>query len=420
MRGHSVSRTLRSASPSCTYLIRCSLSSRAVSTPAPIASFTSSRPPVGPRPARPPRRHRTAPIDTPQFMPVGTQATVKALTPGDLRAAGAQMILGNTYHLNLRPTAERIARLGGLHRFMAWDGPILTDSGGFQVFSLADLRRVDDDGVTFTSHLDGSAQRLTPERAMEIQAAARLGRGDGVRPARRSRPAARRGGRRDGAHPSLGGALAGRRATARPGGVRDRAGRRRPGAAARRRSPPSPGMAFDGIAIGGLSVGESKAEMAATLDVVAEALGRRPAAALPDGRRLAGRLLRGRRARRSTCSTASCRRAWPGRGRSGPMPAGSTCATPPSSTTPGRSIRPARCEACRNHSRAYLAHLFRARGAARLSAGDRPQRDLDARSCCGGSAHSLADGSFEPLALPCRAAVSARSRRRVHEAYDVV
>ncbi|MEO7295435.1 MAG: tRNA guanosine(34) transglycosylase Tgt, partial [Candidatus Limnocylindria bacterium] len=109
-------------------------------------------------------------IETPEFMPVGTQATVKALTPGDLRAAGVQMILGNTYHLNLRPTAERIARLGGMHRFMAWDGPILTDSGGFQVFSLADLRRVDDDGVTFTSHLDGSTHRLTPERAMEIQA----------------------------------------------------------------------------------------------------------------------------------------------------------------------------------------------------------------------------------------------------------
>jgi len=109
-------------------------------------------------------------VETPQFMPVGTQATVKALTPGDLRAAGAQIVLSNTYHLSLRPTAERIARLGGLHRFMAWDGPILTDSGGFQVFSLADLRGVDDGGVTFTSHLDGSAHRLTPERSMEIQA----------------------------------------------------------------------------------------------------------------------------------------------------------------------------------------------------------------------------------------------------------
>src|SRR6188508_1126938 len=111
------------------------------------------------------------PIDTPQFMPVGTQATVKALTPGDLHAAGAQMILGNTYHLSLRPGHERIATLGGLHRFMGWDGPILTDSGGFQVFSLAHLSRVDDDGVTFASHLDGSSQRLTPERAIEIQEA---------------------------------------------------------------------------------------------------------------------------------------------------------------------------------------------------------------------------------------------------------
>ena len=110
-------------------------------------------------------------IDTPQFMPVGTQATVKSLTPGDLRSAGAQIILANTYHLSLRPGHERIARLGGLHRFMGWDGPILTDSGGFQVFSLGHLRRVDEDGVTFTSHLDGSPQRLTPERAIEIQEA---------------------------------------------------------------------------------------------------------------------------------------------------------------------------------------------------------------------------------------------------------
>src|SRR6185503_19439739 len=110
-------------------------------------------------------------IDTPQFMPVGTQATVKSLTPDDLRTAGTQIILANTYHLSLRPGHERIAALGGLHRFMGWDGPILTDSGGFQVFSLAHLTQVDDDGVTFASHLDGSPQRLTPERAMEIQAA---------------------------------------------------------------------------------------------------------------------------------------------------------------------------------------------------------------------------------------------------------
>jgi queuine tRNA-ribosyltransferase len=110
-------------------------------------------------------------VDTPQFMPVGTNATVKALTPADIRDTGASIILANTYHLYLRPGHERIARLGGLHRFMDWDGPILTDSGGFQVVSLGDLRVVDDDGVTFRSHLDGSTHRFTPELAMGVQAA---------------------------------------------------------------------------------------------------------------------------------------------------------------------------------------------------------------------------------------------------------
>ncbi len=110
------------------------------------------------------------PVETPVFMPVGTQATVKALASEDVEALGARILLGNTYHLALRPGAERIAALGGLHRFMSWPHAILTDSGGFQVFSLRDLRKVDDDGVTFNSHLDGSPQRLTPERAMQIQA----------------------------------------------------------------------------------------------------------------------------------------------------------------------------------------------------------------------------------------------------------
>jgi queuine tRNA-ribosyltransferase len=101
-------------------------------------------------------------VETPQFMPVGTNATVKALDPDDLEEVGATIILGNTYHLFLRPGHERIERLGGLHRFMNWDRPILTDSGGFQVVSLANARVVDEDGVTFRSHLDGSPQRLTP------------------------------------------------------------------------------------------------------------------------------------------------------------------------------------------------------------------------------------------------------------------
>ncbi|MGZ6339174.1 MAG: tRNA guanosine(34) transglycosylase Tgt [Candidatus Limnocylindrales bacterium] len=108
-------------------------------------------------------------VETPQFMPVGTNATVKALDPDDLEAAGASIILANTYHLYLRPGHERIGRLGGLHRFMAWDRPILTDSGGFQVVSLSDLRVVDDDGVTFRSHLDGSVHRFTPEHAVTVQ-----------------------------------------------------------------------------------------------------------------------------------------------------------------------------------------------------------------------------------------------------------
>ena len=108
-------------------------------------------------------------IRTPAFMPVGTAATVKAMMPESVRATGADILLGNTYHLMLRPTAERIANLGGLHKFMNWDRPILTDSGGFQVMSLADLRKLTEEGVTFKSHIDGSKHMLTPERSMEIQ-----------------------------------------------------------------------------------------------------------------------------------------------------------------------------------------------------------------------------------------------------------
>ena len=112
-------------------------------------------------------RHGT--VRTPAFMPVGTQGTVKGLTPRQLAEIGPQVILGNTYHLGLRPGDERVRDLGGLHRFMAWDGPILTDSGGFQVFSLAALRKIREEGVTFQSHIDGSTHFLSPERSMEIQ-----------------------------------------------------------------------------------------------------------------------------------------------------------------------------------------------------------------------------------------------------------
>jgi queuine tRNA-ribosyltransferase len=108
-------------------------------------------------------------VQTPAFMPVGTQATVKGLTPEAVRATGAEILLGNTYHLMLRPGAERIAALGGLHKFMNWNGPILTDSGGFQVMSLSELRKISDNGVVFRSHVDGAMVDLTPERAIEIQ-----------------------------------------------------------------------------------------------------------------------------------------------------------------------------------------------------------------------------------------------------------
>ncbi|HLS68462.1 MAG TPA: tRNA guanosine(34) transglycosylase Tgt [Kiloniellales bacterium] len=108
-------------------------------------------------------------VDTPAFMPVGTLGTVKGLLPEQVAASGAQILLGNTYHLMLRPGAERVARLGGLRRFMGWEGPILTDSGGFQVMSLARFRKIEERGATFKSHLDGSLHELTPERSIEIQ-----------------------------------------------------------------------------------------------------------------------------------------------------------------------------------------------------------------------------------------------------------
>ena len=108
-------------------------------------------------------------IRTPAFMPVGTAATVKAMQPESVKSTGAEIILGNTYHLMLRPTAELIGSFGGLHKFMNWNGPILTDSGGFQVMSLSKIRKISEEGVQFQSHIDGSKHMLSPERSMEIQ-----------------------------------------------------------------------------------------------------------------------------------------------------------------------------------------------------------------------------------------------------------
>jgi queuine tRNA-ribosyltransferase len=206
------------------------------------------------------------PIPTPVFAPVGTQATVKAVTVDQLRQLGARLILGNTYHLYLRPGAERVQRLGGLHAFMGWTGPILTDSGGYQVFSLAETRRIDADGVTFRSHIDGSTHRLTPEGATTIQQA--LGADIIMAFDECAPPYDRR---------------TNEQAVARTHAWADRClAAHRPGAQAmfgivqggvfedlRRESARFiAARPFAGVAIGGLSVGETKAEMHAALEVV--------------------------------------------------------------------------------------------------------------------------------------------------------
>ena len=153
-------------------------------------------------------------IRTPAFMPVGTAATVKAMRPEEVRASGADIILGNTYHLMLRPGAERIARLGGLHRFMGWERPILTDSGGYQVMSLSELTKVSEEGVAFASHLDGSRHMLSPERSIEVQRLLGIGHRDGLRPARADDRDARAADRGDGALDALGEAQRERSSTA--------------------------------------------------------------------------------------------------------------------------------------------------------------------------------------------------------------
>jgi queuine tRNA-ribosyltransferase len=212
-------------------------------------------------------RMKRGDIRTPAFMPVGTAATVKGVKPADVRASGADILLGNTYHLMLRPGAERMARLGGLHRFMQWDRPILTDSGGYQVMSLSSLAKVTEEGVAFASHLDGSKHLISPERSMEIQqllgsdivmAFDELVRTDtphkvqaeamerSMRWARRSHTAFDRGG-----NP---GALFGIQQGALDEGLRKAS------------ADALIDIGFDGYAIGGLAVGEGQAAMFSCLD----------------------------------------------------------------------------------------------------------------------------------------------------------
>jgi len=298
-------------------------------------------------------------VETPIFMPVGTNATVKALHPDDLEDVGAQIVLANTYHLYLRPGHERIARLGGLHLFMGWDRPILTDSGGFQVVSLGDLNVIDDEGVTFRSHHDGSSHRFTPESSIAIQEA--LGADVAVAfdqpvPPSSTSPrdvaiAAER------THRWAERSLAAHRRTDQAlfgviqGGLDPDL---------RRRSTAVIGaMPFDGLNIGGLAGDETPAERAAVLDLVVPLLADDPRVrylmglgspldlleAVHRGVDLFDSVLPARVARNA--------QAWVPGGRlnlrneqfrDDPRPIQEGC----------------RCLACRRFSRAYLAHLFRA------------------------------------------------------------
>lgn len=211
-------------------------------------------------------------VETPAFMPVGTAATVKAMRPESVAETGAEILLGNTYHLMLRPTAERIAELGGLHRFMNWPKPILTDSGGFQVMSLAGRRKIDAEGVTFRSHIDGSEHRLTPARSIEIQhllgadvtmafdectpyPADHRTAADSMRLSMRWAEGSRAAFRDRPGHALFG---------IVQGSVYDDLRRESAAALA--------GIGFDGYAIGGLAVGEGQAEMFRVLEVTAPLL----------------------------------------------------------------------------------------------------------------------------------------------------
>ncbi|AJE47631.1 tRNA guanosine(34) transglycosylase Tgt [Celeribacter indicus] len=297
-------------------------------------------------------------IRTPAFMPVGTAATVKAMMPESVRATGADILLGNTYHLMLRPTAERIDRLGGLHRFMNWDRPILTDSGGFQVMSLSDLRKLTEEGVTFRSHVDGSKHFLSPERSMEIQ---RLLGSDIVMcfdecpalPADRDRIAqsmrlsmrwAERSREAFGDRP--GHALFG----IQQGGL-ERDFREESAAALKE-------IGFDGYAIGGLAVGEGQEAMFSALDFAPGMLPHdKPRYLMGVGKPddIVGAVKRGVDMMDCVLPSRSGRtgQAWTRRGQvniknarhaDDPRPLDEACT----------------CPACSHYSRAYLHHVFRA------------------------------------------------------------
>ena len=297
-------------------------------------------------------------IRTPAFMPVGTAATVKAMLPESVAATGADILLGNTYHLMLRPGAERVARMGGLHRFMNWDKPILTDSGGFQVMSLAELRKLTEDGVTFRSHVDGSKHELTPERSMEIQ---RLLGSDIVMcfdecpalPADEARVA-------DSMRLSMRWAERSKAAFGdRPGHALF--GIQQGGVTPELRAESAEaltGIGFDGYAIGGLAVGEGQEAMFGVLDYAPGQLPHdRPRYLMGVGKPddIVGAVKRGIDMMDCVLPSRSGRtgQAWTRRGQvnlknarhaDDPRPLDEHCA----------------CPACRSYSRAYLHHVFRA------------------------------------------------------------
>jgi queuine tRNA-ribosyltransferase len=298
-------------------------------------------------------------VETPTFMPVGTNATVKALHPDDLDEVGARIILANTYHLYLRPGHERIERLGGLHRFMGWDRPILTDSGGFQVVSLGDLNAIDDDGVTFRSHHDGSPHRLTPETSIGIQAA--LGADVAVAFDQPVPPAST-----DQRDVEIAMERTHRWAE------RSLAAHRRPDQALfgviqggldpdfRRRSTTFiAGLPFDGLNVGGLAGDESPAQRGAVLDVVVPLLADDPRVrylmGLGSPLDLLDAVHRGIDIFDSVLPSRVARNAqvW--------IPGGRLNLRNEAFRDDPRPIQEGcRCLACRRFSRAYLAHLFRA------------------------------------------------------------
>jgi queuine tRNA-ribosyltransferase len=298
-------------------------------------------------------------VETPQFMPVGTNATVKALDPEDLRTVGASIILANTYHLYLRPGHERIARLGGLHKFMAWDRPILTDSGGFQVVSLGELRKIEEDGVTFQSHLDGSYHHFTPELSIEVQEA--LGADIAVAFDQPVPPAST-------GHDALS------EATARSDrwAARSLAAHTRPDQAIfgiiqggldpvlrAESTRVVAGLPFDGICIGGLAGDETASQREATLDLVVPLLENDPRPRYLMGLGSPADLLE---AVHRGVDMFDC--VLPARvARNGQLwvPGGKLNMRNAQYVDDPRPVQEGcPCLLCRNFSRAYLAHLFRA------------------------------------------------------------